>query len=220
FLRMLVRAAVLRRGRAASALLAMVVAAAVATAMLNLYSDVQAKLQREFRNYGANIVILANSEAPLPAQALEKAEAVLLNREDTTHSKKAPSKEAPAEVSQRPSPPSTGRRISVEGLAVPFGYVVARTTEGQSVVVVGTDFERVRRLNSWWKVSVWPSTDGEPEALKNRPASSTDGVGGENVSALLGMRAAQVATPNGEPFDLSFQGRTIHVTLAGTLQTG
>ena len=45
FLRMLVRAAVLRRGRAASALLAMVVAAAVATAMLNLYVDVQAKLR-------------------------------------------------------------------------------------------------------------------------------------------------------------------------------
>ncbi len=57
FLRMLVRAAVLRRGRAASALLAMVVAAAVTTAMLNLYVDVQAKLQREFRNYGANILL-------------------------------------------------------------------------------------------------------------------------------------------------------------------
>lgn len=35
-LRMLVRAAILRRGRATSALFAMVVAAAVATAMLNL----------------------------------------------------------------------------------------------------------------------------------------------------------------------------------------
>ncbi|MGC2645124.1 MAG: hypothetical protein WA261_02520, partial [Candidatus Sulfotelmatobacter sp.] len=52
FMRMLVRAAVLRRGRALSALFAMVVAAAVATAMLNLYVDVQAKLRREFRNYG------------------------------------------------------------------------------------------------------------------------------------------------------------------------
>jgi len=50
FLRMLVRAAILRRGRALSALFAMVVAAAVATAMLNLYIDVQAKLRREFRN--------------------------------------------------------------------------------------------------------------------------------------------------------------------------
>ncbi len=48
FLRMLVRAAVLRRGRAASALLAMVVAAAAATAMLNLYVDVQAKLNMNF----------------------------------------------------------------------------------------------------------------------------------------------------------------------------
>ena len=59
FVRMLVRAAILRRGRAASALLAMVVAAAAATAMLNLYVDVQAKLRREFRKYGANIVVVA-----------------------------------------------------------------------------------------------------------------------------------------------------------------
>ena len=63
FLRMLVRAAVLRRGRAASALFAMVVAAAVATAMLNLYVDVQAKLQREFRNYGANIILVGKGGA-------------------------------------------------------------------------------------------------------------------------------------------------------------
>ena len=59
FLRMLIRAAVLRRGRAASALFAMVVAAAVATAMMNLYVDVQAKLRTEFRNYGANVVVVA-----------------------------------------------------------------------------------------------------------------------------------------------------------------
>ena len=58
FVRMLVRAAVLRRGRAAAALFAMVVAAAVATAMLNLYVDVEAKLQREFRNYGVQYVPL------------------------------------------------------------------------------------------------------------------------------------------------------------------
>ena len=67
FLRMLVRAAVLRRGRAASALLAMVVAAAVATAMLNLYVDVQAKLRREFRKYGANVVVVARDGQNLPA---------------------------------------------------------------------------------------------------------------------------------------------------------
>src|SRR5580692_8288386 len=72
FVRMLMRAAVLRRGRAASALLAMVVAAAVATAMLNLYVDVQAKLRKEFRNYGANIVVVAKDGQALPADSLDK----------------------------------------------------------------------------------------------------------------------------------------------------
>ena len=72
FLRMLLRAAVLRRGRAASALLAMIVAAAVATAMLNLYVDVQTKLRKEFRNYGANIVVLGRDGQALPPESLQR----------------------------------------------------------------------------------------------------------------------------------------------------
>src|SRR6201982_2834218 len=79
-LRMLVRAAVLRRGRAASALFAMVVAAAVATAMLNLYVDVQAKLQREVRNYRANIILVAKEGPPLPAGTLSHVDSVLAGR--------------------------------------------------------------------------------------------------------------------------------------------
>src|SRR5437870_13774439 len=77
FLRMLVRAAVLRPGRAASALLAMVVAAAVATAMLNLYVDMQAKLRREFRKYGANVLVAPKEGEKLPKDALSTARSVL-----------------------------------------------------------------------------------------------------------------------------------------------
>jgi putative ABC transport system permease protein len=165
FMRMLVRAAVLRRGRAASALLAMVVAAAVATAMMNLYVDVQAKLRKEFRSYGANIVVVAKDSMSLPSDGLKSAETVLAGH----------------------------------GMAVPFSYVVARTASGQSVVVAGTDFERVQKLNRWWSVSAWPSSKQE---------------------ALVGMRAVPVVSPDRKPFDLSFQGRSIHLTTAGTLQTG
>ena len=165
FLRMLLRAAVVRRGRAASALLAMVVAAAVATAMMNLYVDVQAKLRKEFRSYGANVVVVGKDGAFLPPDAISKVESVLGGR----------------------------------GMAVPFAYVVARTPAGQSVVVAGTDFERVQRLDRWWSVSAWPSATGE---------------------ALVGMRALPVVSPERKPFDLSFQGHTIHLTPTGTLQTG
>ena len=38
--------------------------------------------------------------------------------------------------------------------------------------------------------------------------------------ALVGARAAAVVSPQGKPFDLSFQGRTIHLNPAGTLRTG
>ncbi len=46
-----------RRARSLSALVAMTVSAAVATALLTLYADLDAKLHHEFRSFGANIVI-------------------------------------------------------------------------------------------------------------------------------------------------------------------
>ena len=165
FLRMLLRASLVRRGRALSALLAVVVAAAVATTMLNLYVDVQAKLRTEFRKYGANIVVVARQGQPLPVDALARVQSALAGH----------------------------------GLAVPFAYVVASTSDGSSVVLAGTDMESVRRLDSWWSVSAWPSARGQ---------------------ALVGSRAAAVVSPQGQPFDLSFQGRSVHLTAAGTLTTG
>jgi len=165
FLRMLVRAAVLRRGRAVSALFAMVVAAAVATAMLNLYVDVQAKLRREFRNYGANIIVVGRDGASLPTNALAKVDSVLAGR----------------------------------GIAAPFGLVVARTVDGQPIVVAGVDFDRVRQLDRWWSVSNWPASPQQ---------------------ALIGVRALPTVAPKNQAFDLTFQGRRLHITPAGSVQTG
>jgi len=70
FLRMLARAAMLRKRSALAALVAITVAAAAATAMLNLFSDVQGKLHREFRNFGANIVVNAPEGKAVNAQEL------------------------------------------------------------------------------------------------------------------------------------------------------
>jgi putative ABC transport system permease protein len=170
FLRMLVRAAVLRRGRATSALLAVVVAAAVATAMLTLFVDVQAKLHREFRNYGANIILTSRDGASLPADTLARVESAVAGR----------------------------------GLVAPFAMIVARTDDGQPVVVAGTDFDRVRPLDRWWSVDTWPSSPRQ---------------------ALIGVRARSAISPGNaaaknQPFNLSFQGHVIHLTPVGSVQTG
>jgi putative ABC transport system permease protein len=183
--RMMWRAALLRRGRAASALFAMVVAAAVATAMLNLYVDVQAKLQREFRNYGANIILVgrdsfANNSSEkdsisLPADAMSRVDSLLAGH----------------------------------GIAAPFALVVARTSTGQPVVVAGTDFDRVQLLDKWWSVSNWPS-----------PTSGVKNAQEIGHPALIGIRAMSAVSPKSQSFDLTFQGHTLQISPAGTVQTG
>src|ERR1700730_14116123 len=80
FLRMLVRAALLRRGRAAAALFAMVVAAGGAPPAGKFSVGLEAKLRREFRNYGANILVVGKDGASLPADALGRVEGTLAGR--------------------------------------------------------------------------------------------------------------------------------------------
>jgi len=80
FVRMLVRAAILRKRTALSALLAVAVAAAAATAMLNLFLDVESKLRREFRGFGANIVLEARSGQSFNRSDLGRVEAVVGSR--------------------------------------------------------------------------------------------------------------------------------------------
>jgi putative ABC transport system permease protein len=165
FFRMMYRAAMLRKRTALSALVAIIVSAAAATAMLNLFMDVQAKLRKEFRGFGANIVAEGKAGTGFADADIERIRSI----------------------------------VGTRGLAVPFAYAVARTEQGEPVVVAGTDFELVRKLNPWWSVSSWP----------DRPSQ-----------ALVGIRAAQAITPERKPFTLTFQGRSIHLEPAGTVRTG
>lgn len=77
FLRMLARAAILRKRTALSALLAIIVAAAAATAMLNLFVDIQGKLRKEFRGFGANIVVEEKKGGSLTADNLQQIESAV-----------------------------------------------------------------------------------------------------------------------------------------------
>lgn len=169
FVRMLMRASLVQPGRAASALMAVVVAATVATAMMTLYVDVQAKLRKEFRSYGANIVVVAPEGKTLPADALANVE----------------------------------RALGGKGTAVPFAYAVARTKEGAPIVVAGTNFERVKKLNTWWSVK------------SNEYRTTSD-----EVLALVGVKAEKALSIKDHKFTLSFNDRERTFAASGTLHTG
>ena len=167
FLRMTARSTLLRgrRGRLLTALVAIATAAAVATVIMNLSRDVQAKVRGELRGYGANVVLSAPEGKSLPANSLGLVDSVLKDR----------------------------------GIAVPFAYVVARTKSDVPVVVVGTDFERLRKLNPSWQIDE-----------RARAASG----------ALLGAGAAAAVAPDSQPFALSFNGQSLTLNAVGTLRTG
>ena len=80
YFRMLWRAAVLRKGQAGAALAAIIVAATAATAMLNLYVDVQTKLRKEFRKFGANIVVQAKAGQSFSPETLQRISAQIGDR--------------------------------------------------------------------------------------------------------------------------------------------
>ncbi len=173
FFRMIWRAAVLRRGRALSALLAVCVAATVSTTLLMLQFDTRAKLQREFRNYGANIVVSGKNGAPLPFDSSARVDAALAGR----------------------------------GIWAPYGFVIAHTSSGQAVVVAGTDFARAKELNQFWSVSAWPESQPCAQPTCARPA-------------LVGVRAQQIFLGSDQNLTLTFNGHTLQVAKAGSVQTG
>jgi putative ABC transport system permease protein len=76
FLRLLVRAAWVRKDRALTALLSAAVVATIATAALTVYSDLDNKLSREFRSFGANVVV-SKQDGALTRDELARIESVL-----------------------------------------------------------------------------------------------------------------------------------------------
>ena len=77
--------------------------------------------------------------------------------------------------------------LAGRGIAAPFGLIVARTGDGQPIVVAGTDFDRVRQLDQWWSVSAWPCGPQQ---------------------ALVGVRALPTVSPKNQAIRSELPGTT------------
>jgi putative ABC transport system permease protein len=236
--RILRRSLVHRRARSLSALVAMTVSAGVATALLTLYADLDSKLHKEFRSFGANIVVTipatvttssvdaATETSVTEGHAFRRAEdkpaegvtalpkASLSSLSQPSHGQQPPSQSDKvqsllAQVQQAAGP---------DALVAPFAYAVATTDRGTSVVVAGTDFDAVKKLNSWWQVKSWPQT-WVPQVPPLGPGSIPATSPSSQPQALLGQRAAQFIG-NEKEVTLIFKGTPITLQGAGRLTTG
>lgn len=129
FLRMLIRSLRLRKSRIAVAFLSVLVGATIASALVNLYHDVNLKMTRELRAYGANLIVTPTDG--LQSEVSSPAASRLLDED---------------RVSRLGSP--MNRKILSY---VPYLYT-ASWVGRHSVVVVGSRFDQLRKMNPWWKV--------------------------------------------------------------------
>ena len=164
FWRMWWRSLTLKRPQAGLAIASVLVGAAVASMLLNLYSDVRRKMTQEFRAYGPNVVIApGNSPAATDGAALSGV-----------------------------MDASTAARLTMllvhspGSKAVPVLYVVEQIRSAhldsrlpdQTLVAVGTDFAELRRLYPSWRLEGRAPRSDQPEVVV-----------GERVASRLHLRA-------------------------------
>jgi putative ABC transport system permease protein len=174
FLRILWKLLGASRGRLAVALIALTSGAAVCSALLNVNLDAERKLTQEFRTLGANVVIAP----PDAGGEAALADAAVLDRIAALH--------VPQIVA-----------------ATPYLYVAANSGT-QPVILAGTWFDQVAKMNSWWK-------------LEGGWVSSRD----DHEHCLVGFTAArQLGLAPGSSVQLRSGDRDISLAVAGIVTTG
>lgn len=166
------------RGRLLLALLAVASGAAVCAALVNLDLDAGEKFTREFRTLGANVIVSPQADqdgTPVMDEAV-MARIAALN--------------APEVVA-----------------AAPYVYIVANAGEPSApvpVIVAGTWFDQVARMNSWWKVAGQWVTQRDDQA-----------------QCMAGAEAArQLGLAPGSRVTLRYAGRQAQFTVAGVVTSG
>jgi putative ABC transport system permease protein len=174
FLRILWKLLGASRGRLAVALIALTSGAAVCSALLNVNLDAERKLTQEFRTLGANVVIAP----PAGGSEAALADAAVLDR-------------------------IAALRVPQIVATAPYLYVAANSGS-QPVILAGTWFDQVAKMNSWWK-------------LEGGWVSSRD----DRDHCLVGFTAArQLGLAPGSAVQLRSGDRNISLTVAGIVTTG
>jgi putative ABC transport system permease protein len=194
------RSVTLKRPQAVLAIASILVGAAVASMLLNLYGDVRRKMTQEFRAYGPNVVIAPAVSVAQKDQtgAIAGAIAGVMDQSVTER------------LAQHLSP-------SNPSSAVPVLYAVARLKrnppdprlpEFQNLVAVGADFAALRRLYPAWRLQ------------GSEPASGGSAVViGSRVAALLHLGVGDSVDLESEGL-ASAQAETKTYRVAGVLSTG
>ncbi len=217
FLRILSKSFINRKASIAIALVAVIVGAAVPAAMLTVSMDVEENVNREFRKFGANLLIVPKSdtiEVGIGGMNFGSVtEQKYINESDLYKIK------------------TISWSDNILGYA-PSLYQVVNVQSGseqQSVVLVGTWFEKetvlqggkifktgVRTINPWWSIEGNWVEDVQPDLTKSgegqdeeNTGTGENGTGNDNVKgSMIGISVAtKLGLDVGDNFTIAYRER-------------
>lgn len=185
--RVIVKSLVIRRRQLAVASMAVLLAATLVTTLVTLSLELGSKVGRELEVYGANLLLLPRA-ASLPAGAGRLAFGPVV---------------AEGHITEKSlSLLESGQVKEIRSYA-PYLYTVA-PLYGQRVVVVGTLFDKMRELATYWRLNgdwVNGSDDGRSSII------------GKNVAERFDLRP-------GDEFSLEFDGMSQSFSVIGVAEVG
>jgi putative ABC transport system permease protein len=134
YLKMTVSALLRRRSRMLVALLAIAIGATILSGLITIYYDIPAQMGREFRSYGANLILIPSGLPPEAEQTI-------------------PLYRVAEAVQYFPAGSITG--------VAPYRYRMIKINE-QPFMAAGTDLAEARKTSPYWFVQGrWPEIPGE-----------------------------------------------------------
>lgn len=161
-LRLLLKAAWVRKDRAFTALISVAVVATIATAALTIYADLEGRLSRDFRGFGANVVV---------------------TRHDGSFT------DSDLAAMWRVVAPKIAFKTTMDSDVVPIAYSVASTPTGTRIVVGGADLQKLLGINSWWSTK---QINASGTAFIGSRAASQLSPSGEPFTLTFGTKTLSV----------------------------
>jgi putative ABC transport system permease protein len=181
-----------RKGRVAIAVIAVVMGASIAGALVTTSLNVEEKVGLEFRQYGANILLVP------------KTESIPISIGDVNYG--AVTEQRFLEESDLPKIKEIGWAKNILGYA-PYLYSVVSVAD-QKTVLSGVWFDQIMKISPWWDVQGdWIEDRNDTEYA----------VVGKNVADILGVGIGDELTLN---YNDTVNETTYPVRIVGTVETG
>ena len=211
FMRMITASLVRRRSRMLVALLAIAVGATILSGLVTIYYDVPRQMGAEFRNYGANMILVSSGEGDFNTAAVEKSLSAI--RSDQLVGV-APYRYETVRIHEQPIV-AAGTDMEGAKATSPYWHINGEWPAAGGEILLGQKVADTLGLKVGDTLTVTYATDTEGTAAANtaeaQPAEETAAEGEPAEAAEEDTASAeQDYVPNA----------TLDMTVAGTLETG